>query len=99
MEEVSGCPALTQTSCLPHSAGILLYVLDSGSGGDLNKSSWVRRREEREKKELEEREQEKKKEEEMKKTGVADSYTSNITPSTAFQIRNRFLSRVGTKAC
>ena len=74
-------------------------MLDSGSGGDLNKSAWARRREEREKKELEEREQEKRKEEEMKKTGVADSYTSNIAPSTAFQIRNRFLSRVGTKAC
>ena len=79
--------------------GILLYILDSGAGGELNKTACTRNREEREKKEREEREaEEKKKEEEMKKYRSSDSYTSNVTPNTAFQIRNRFLSRVGTKA-
>ena len=31
------------------------------------------------------------------KARIGDSYTSNITPSTAFHIRNRYLSRVGNK--
>lgn len=71
--------------------------MDSGSGGELNKTAWTRNREEKEKKEMEEKEAEKKKTEEMRKGSVGDSYTSNIAPNTAFQIRNRFLSRVGTK--
>lgn len=75
--------------------GILLYILDSGSGGELNKTAWARNREEKERKEKEEREQ---KAREAEKEGVAESYTSKIAPNTAFQIRNRFLSRVGTKA-
>lgn len=76
-----------------------MYILDSGSGGELNKSAWARSREEREKKEQEEIEAEKKAAAEMMKTGMNDSYTSSVAPNTAFQIRNRFLSRVGTKAC
>ena len=78
--------------------GILLYVLDSGSGGELNKTACTRKREEKELKAREEREAEKKREGEMMKTRVTESYTSNITPKSAFQIRNRYLSRVGTKA-
>ena len=77
--------------------GILLYILDSGAGGELNKSAWARNREERERKEREEKEREQKKAGEMMKGSINDSYHSNITPSTAFQIRNRYLSRVGTK--
>ena len=75
-----------------------MYVLDSGSGGELNKTAWARAREERERKE-EEEEEEKKRAAENMRAGVGDSYSSNITPSTAFHIRNRFLSRVGTKVC
>lgn len=77
-------------------AGIVLYILDSGSGGELNKTAWARSREEKERKEEKERQQ---KASEVAKKGVADSYTSTIAPNTAFQIRNRFLSRVGTKVC
>jgi nitrate/nitrite transporter NarK len=84
--------------CLAFIAGILLYIMDSGAGGELNQTAWARAREEREKKEREEKEAEKKKAGEMMKTRAGESYTSNITPSTAFHIRNRFLSRVGTKA-
>ena len=71
--------------------------MDSGSGGELNKTAWARRREEKEKKEREEQEAERKKALEMTKARESDSYSSNIAPSTAFQIRNRYLSRVGTK--
>ena len=70
--------------------------MDSGAGGELNKTAWTRAREEREKKEEEEKE-EKKRVTEGTGAGVAGSYSSNITPSTAFHIRNRFLSRVDTK--
>lgn len=84
------------TDDVEYDAGILLYILDSGSGGELNKTAWARRREEKEKEEQKKLEEQDK---EGEKEGVADSYTSNIAPSTAFQIRNRLLSRVGTKAC
>ena len=78
-------------------AGIFLYILDSGAGGELNKTAWARNRAEREKKAREELEAEKKKTGEAMKACEADSYASHITPSTAFHIRNRYLSRVGTK--
>ena len=78
-------------------AGVLLYILDSGAGGELNKTAWARNRAEKEKKAREEMESEKKKAGEAMKTRGGDSYTSEIAPSTAFHIRNRYLSRVGTK--
>ena len=77
----------------PLLAGILLYILDSAAGGKLNKPAWVRRREEREEAE----EEEARKAAELKKMKPDDSYTSSITPNTAFQIRNRLLSRMGAK--
>ena len=80
-------------ACPP--SGILLYILDSSAGGVLNKSAWVRRREEKEKEEEEEAAA--KKAEELTKAKAVDGYTSNISPSTAFQIRNRYLSRMGAK--
>ena len=83
--------------CVVVCAGVLLYVLDSGAGGELNKTAWARNREEKEKKAREEMEAEKKRAGEAMKTRGDDSYTSEITPSTAFHIRNRYLSRVGTK--
>jgi MFS family permease len=83
--------------CIALMSGVLLYVLDSGAGGELNKTAWARNREEKEKKAREEMEAEKKRAGEAMKTRGDDSYTSEITPSTAFHIRNRYLSRVGTK--
>lgn len=90
------CAAVIRVcTCGPlKTSGILLYILDSSGGGALNKSAWVRRREEKEK---EEEEAAAKKAEELAKVKPDDGYTSNISPSTAFQIRNRYLSRMGAK--
>lgn len=83
--------------CISLIFGILLYVLDSTHGGKLNMTAWARRREE---KEAEEKEKEKaesaKKTADILKTGTGP-YTSPIPPNSAFQIRNRLLSRMGTK--
>lgn len=88
------CAAVIRV-CTCGTSGILLYILDSSGGGALNKSAWVRKREEKEKEEEEEAAA--KKAEELMKGKPDDGYTSNISPSTAFQIRNRYLSRMGAK--
>ncbi len=64
--------------------------------GALNLSAWTRRR-------LERLEKATKDDETVKlipdlmPEGACETYTSPITPSSAFHIRNRLLSRMGTK--
>ena len=80
--------------------GILLYVLDSTSGGNLNLSAWTRAKIEKAKKEEEEaKKQEAAKSKDILNSGTRAPYVSNITPSSAFHIRNRYLSKMGAKVC
>ena len=80
--------------------GILLYILDSTSGGNLNLSAWTRAKIEKAKEK--EEEEEKKRQEAAKAKDILNSgtrapYVSNISPPSAFHIRNRYLSRMGAK--
>ena len=78
--------------------GILLYVLDSTSGGNLNLSAWTRAKIEAAKeKEEEAKKQEAAKAKDILNSGTRAPYVSNITPPSAFHIRNRYLSRMGAK--
>ncbi len=82
--------------------GIILYVLDAGSGSVLNRSAWSRRKLEKEKEEAQKLKEAEK--QPIFDAGPADTgvhgriqYTSPITPNSAFHIRNRMLSKLGAK--
>jgi len=68
--------------CVTLIAGILLYTIDSGSGGRLNKSAWARRRlEKKEKEEKEEKEQRLAAAKSALLDSGSDSYKSPVAPS------------------
>lgn len=91
--------------CIALIAGILLYILDSGSGGRLNMTAWTRAKLEKEK------EQNTSPSSPINVTpakdsavssgifdsGIRENYNSPVVPSTAFHIRNRMLSKMGAK--
>ena len=76
-------------------------MLDFTSGGNLNLSAWTRAKiekaKEREKEEEEAKKQEAAKTKDILNSGTRAPYESNISPPSAFHIRNRFLSRMGAK--
>ena len=87
----------------PPPPGILVYILDSGAGGNLNKSAWARKRIQQE----EDAQKQKEKEaassvssnvagKDVFESGGSYSYTSPFRPNSAFHIRNRLLSKMGT---
>ena len=94
------CSSVSHTLTHTHT-GTLLYVLDSTSGGNLNLSAWTRAKIEKAKKEEEEeaKKQEAAKAKDILNSGTRAPYVSNITPPSAFHIRNRYLSKMGAKVC
>ena len=85
---------------LSQCTGILVYVLDSASGGNLNLAAWTRAKIEKEKEREEEEKKQKEaaaKEKDLLESGTRAPYVSSVTPRSAFHIRNRYLSRMGAK--
>lgn len=76
--------------------GVVLYMWDAAKGNILNRAAWVRKREAKEKEEAEAA-AEKAAEQEKQRLVNSKAYTSPIQPSSAFHLRNRLLSRIGTK--
>lgn len=81
--------------CAALITGVILYMWDAAKGSILNRSAWARAREAKKKEEAEAAS--KAAEEEKQKLVNAQAYTSPIQPSSAFHLRNRLLSRIGTK--
>ncbi|XP_065887478.1 major facilitator superfamily domain-containing protein 1-like [Dysidea avara] len=76
-------------------AGVVLYMYDAAKGSKLNKPAWVRRREAKKKEESESAAMITN--EEKERINSTKPYTSPIQPSSAFHLRNRLLSRIGTR--
>lgn len=83
--------------CVALICGVLLYVIDFTSEGTLNLSSWARHRLEKEKEEKEKIA--------LDKNGISPGGVSDgsgeipiaLQPHSAFQLRNRLLSRMGAQ--